>query len=174
MKPILTILLLAATALPAPGASFSANPTADAFVTTGPTGNLAGNNYGGAGALALSAAGLPQGQLQSVLQFDLAGAISSFNSTYGAGQWSIQSVTLQLSASPANNAIFNPSSAGVVGISWMQNDSWTEGTGSPAAPGASGITFLSLQNTFLSGGDENLGTFSFSGATSGAFTYSLG
>jgi hypothetical protein len=174
VNSIITLLFLIAASLAARAASFSTNPTADAFVTTGPSGNLSGNNYGAAGALALSAPGLPQGELQSVLQFNLGGALSSFNSTFGVGQWSIQSVTLLLTAAPANNTIFNPSSPGVFGISWMQNDSWTEGTGSPAAPGASGITFLSLQNTFLSAADENLGTFSFNGATSGAFTYSLG
>jgi hypothetical protein len=174
MKLIPTLFFLIAASLAVRGASFSANPTADAFVTTGPSGNLSGNNYGGGGAIALSAPGLLQGELQSVLQFNLSGALSSFNSTYGAGQWSIQSVSLQLSAVPANNALFNASAAGQFGISWLQNDSWTEGTGTPSAPGADGITFLSLQNTFRSAGDESLGTFRFSGATSGAFTYSLG
>ena len=174
MKPVLTLVLLAVASLTADAASFTANPTADAFVTTGPSGNLAGNNYGAAGAIALSAPGLPQGELQSVMQFNLSGALSSFNSTYGAGQWSIQSVSLQLSATTPNNAIFNTSAAGVLGISWMQNDSWTEGTGTASTPGASGITFANLQSTFLSAGDEPLGTFGFNGATSGTFNYSLG
>ena len=117
MNSITTLLFLIAASLAARAASFSTNPTADAFVTTGPSGNLVGNNYGAAGALALSAPGLPQGELQSVLQFNLGGALSSFNSTFGVGQWSIQSVTLLLTAAPANNTIFNPSSAGVFGIS---------------------------------------------------------
>ena len=38
--------------------SQSVNPVADTFVTTGPTGNLTGNNYGAAGALSVAAAGL--------------------------------------------------------------------------------------------------------------------
>ena len=54
----------------------------------------------------------------------------------------------------------------------MQNDSWTEGSGTPAIPGSSGITYSTL-NSFLSGADEAVGTFSFNGATSGAFTYNL-
>jgi hypothetical protein len=174
MRSHATLLFLTAASLVTPGASFSANPTADAFVTTGPTGNLSANNYGGAGSIALAAPGLPQGELQSVLQFNLGGAVSSFNSAFGVGQWSVQSVTLQLTAGAPNNAIFNTPAAGLFGISWMQNDSWTEGTGTPAAPGVSGITFASLQNTFMGAGDESLGTFGVSGATSGAFTYSLG
>jgi hypothetical protein len=153
-------------------ATFTLNPSADAFVTTGPSGNLANNNYGGAGAFGISAPGLAQGEFQSVLQFNLAGARSSFDSQFGVGGWSIQSVTLQLTAAAPNNAIFNSSAAGQFGLSWMQNDSWTEGTGTPQAPTTAGITFSSLNN-FMGNTDEALGTFSFNGATSGNFTYTL-
>jgi hypothetical protein len=173
MRLLLSLLLLAPTPLPAFAASFATNPSADAFVTTGPSGNLSGNNYGGSGAVSLSAAGLPQGELQSVLKFDSSGAVASFDSAFGAGQWTLQSVTLQLTATPANNSIFNTPAAGQFGIAWMQNDSWIEGSGTPGSPGATGITFNSLQSTFTGPGDEPLGTFSFSGATSGAFSYSL-
>jgi len=174
MKQLVSLIFLAAAPFATPAASFSMNPTADAFVTAGPSGNLSGNNYGGAGSMSIAAPGLAQGGAQSVLQFNLGGAVSSLNGTFGAGQWSIQSATLQLTAAQANNSIFNTPAAGQFGISWMQNDSWTEGSGTPAAPGATGITFTSLQNTFIGPGDENLGTFSFNGATSGAFTYLLG
>lgn len=174
MKLLFSLLLLAAMPLLASAASFSATPSADAFVTTGPSGNLSGNNYGGGGAISLSAPGLPQGELQSVLKFDPSGALSSFDSAFGAGQWTLESVTLQLSATAANNSIFNTPAAGQSGIAWMQNDSWTEGSGTPSSPGATGITWNSLQGTFIGAGDESLGTFSFSGATSGAFSYTLG
>ena len=156
------------------GATFSANPTLDALVTAGPSGNLANNNYGGAGSLSLSAAGLEMGELQSVLQFNVAGAVSAFNTQFGVGQWSIESVSLRLTAANANNPIFNSPAPGTFGISWMQNDSWQEGTGTPASPGATGVTFNSLQSTFIGPNDENLGMFTFNGATSGASTYTLG
>jgi hypothetical protein len=149
-------------------ATVNLNPISDAFVSSA---NPA-NNYGGGGAIAVSAAGLPKGELQSVLQFDLAGAKTSFDTTYGAGQWSVQSISLQLTASTPGNPIFNTSAAGQLAISWMQNDSWTEGTGTPAAPTTTGITWNSLPS-FLSGSDQALGTFTFSGATSGAFVYTL-
>ncbi len=163
------------SALPCQAATFTANPTMDAFVTTGPTGNLSGNNYGGAGVLVLaqSATNNPQGTFQSVLQFNVAGALSAFNTQFGAGQWTIQSVTLQLNASAPNNGIFNQNSgAGQFGISFMQNNSWTEGSGTPMAPTTSGITYNSLPG-FLSINNENLGTFSYNGATTGMSTYSL-
>ena len=166
-----SVLLGAASAL---GATFSTNPTMDALVTTGPTGNLVNNNYGGAGSLSLSAAGLEMGELQSVLQFNVAGAASSFNTQFGVGQWSIESVSLRLTAANANNAVFNSPASGAFSISWMQNDSWQEGTGTPASPGASGITFNSLQTMFIGPNDESLGMFTFNGATSSASTYTLG
>src|SRR5262245_59209715 len=168
-----TVALLAAiSGNPLQAATFSLNPAADAFVTTGPSGNLSANNYGGAGALVVAAGGLPQGEFQSVLQFNLAAAKSSFDSQFGSGQWTIQSVTLQLTAGAPSNPIFNASAAGQFAISWMQNDGWTEGSGTPMAPTLTGITFATL-SAFLGNTDEALGTFAYNGATSGNSTYSL-
>jgi len=76
-----------------------------------------------------------------VLQFNLASTLSMFDTTIGAGRWTLLFVGLQLNPTAPNDPIFNTSADGRFGISWMQNDSWTEGTGTPAAPGASGITF---------------------------------
>jgi hypothetical protein len=157
----------------ASAAAFSLNPSADAFVTTGPSGNLSNNNYGGAGALSVAAPGLSQGEFQSVLQFDLSAAKASFDGQFGVGQWTIQSVALQLTSASPNNAIFNGSAAGQFGVSWMQNDGWMEGAGTPQSPTTVGITFSSL-NSFLSSADERLGTFNFNGGTSGNSTYTLG
>lgn len=154
-------------------ASLSLNPSSDAFVTTGSSGNLSANNYGGAGALSIAAPGLAQGEFQSLLQFNLAGAKTSFDNQFGAGLWTIQSVTLQLSAAPPNNALFNASAAGSFTVSWMQNDSWLEGSGTPQSPSPTGISYSSL-NSFLSAADENLGTFSFAGGTNGSASYTLG
>jgi hypothetical protein len=174
---ILSIPILAAFSLfiapTSQAATFTLNPSADAFVTTGPTGNLSANNYGGAGALSVAAPGLAQGEFQSVLQFNFAAAKSSFDATFGAGQWTIQSISLQLTATAPNNAIFNGSSAGQFSMSWMQNDAWVEGSGTPTAPSPTGINFTTLQSTFISGADQSLGTFSFAGGTSGTATYNL-
>jgi len=156
-------------------ATFTVIPNADAFVATGPTGNLSGDNFGAAGALALSASGLPQGEFQTVMRFDLSSAFNSFNAQYGVGQWSIQSVSLQLTSSPHNNAIFNNIAVGQFGVSLMQNNSWTEGTGTGGIPTTDGISFNSLQNTYVNPSlDQGLGTFNFPGGSSGANTYSLG
>ena len=172
-RSLLLVCLPLTISNPSWAAFSSLNPSADAFVTTGPTGNLSNNNYGGAGALSIAAPNLSQGEFQAVLQFNLSSVKTAFDSQFGVGQWSIQSVSLQLTATAPNNAIFNPSAAGQFSISWMQNDGWTEGTGPPQAPTTTGLTFSTL-NTFLSPADETLGTFSFNGGTSGNSTYTLG
>jgi hypothetical protein len=154
-------------------ASFTINPSADAFVTTGPTGNLSGENYGGAGALSVAASGLANGEFQSVMQFSTSAAFNSFNTQFGVGQWTIQSVTLQLTATPNNNAIFNTTAAGQFNVTIMLNNSWTEGTGTPAMPTTDGITYNTLRSTYIGSSDQAAGTFSFNGASSGSAPYSL-
>lgn len=174
-KPALLALLLALAAPSVFAASVNLNPTMDALVTTGPTGNLSTSNYGSAGALAISAPGSSKGEFQSVMQFNLSSATSTFNSLYGAGAWTIQSITLQLNATP-NSAptFFNTTTAGQFNLSLMQNNSWTEGNGTPAAPSATGINFSTLQSTYINNAtDQALGTFSFGGNTSGMNTYTL-
>lgn len=155
-------------------ATFSTAPIADAFVTPGANGSLSSSNFGAAGALAIAASGLPQGEFQSVIKFDLSGARSSFDAQFGAGWWSVQSVTLQLTATPHSNPIFNNIAAGQFGVSLLQNDSWVEGTGNGGVPSSDGISFTSLQNTYLNNTtDQALGAFNFGGGSSGANSYSL-
>ena len=169
--PAVTILLVA---LAASGASVSTDALSDAFVATGPTGNLSGDNFGSAGALAISAGALPKGEFQSVVQFDLSAARNSFDSQFGAGLWTAESVTLRLTASPHSNSIFNDIAAGQFSVSLMQNNSWMEGTGTGGTPTTDGISFNSLQSTYINNAlDQPLGTFTFSGGISGANTYEL-
>jgi hypothetical protein len=54
----------------------------------------------------------------------------------------------------------------------MQNDTWEEGNGAPTTPDTNGVNWNTLP-TFLSAGDQSLGVFNFSGATTGAASYSL-
>lgn len=155
-------------------ATFSTTAFSDAFVATGPTGNLSNNNYGGGGALGLAAPNLPLGEFQTVLQFNLTSVRNSLDAQYGAGSWTVQSISLQLTASPHNNAIYNEIAPGQFNASLMQNNSWVEGTGTAGTPAANGITFNTLQGTYINNAlDQPLGTFSFGGTTSGANSYSL-
>jgi hypothetical protein len=180
--PILAISMALLLTASAPAALFTLTaPTQDAFVSASAANSA--NNYGGAGALAVSGSARSKGEFDSVLQYNFAAAKASFDSTFGAGQWVIDGISLQLTAAAPGNSVFNGfgegaggtniNFAGQVGVSWMQNDSWTEGTGTPGAPTATGITYSTL-SSFQSGADQSLGTFAFGGGTSGSFNWNLG
>ena len=150
-------------------------PTQDSFVRSlDPT-----HNYGAAGALAVSgsiatnSSGINNGLLDSFLQFNVSGAVSSFNTAFGVGQWTITGITLGVMAQPPNNTIFNYSS-GAFAVNWMANNAWTEGIGTPASPTSTGITYSQESSLLNSNVDEALGTFNYGGATSGRMNLSLG
>src|ERR1700685_2540826 len=118
------------------------NPAIDAFVRSAdPT-----HNYGAAGALAVSgsiatnSASINNGLLDSFLQFNVSSTVSSFNTAFGVGQWTIAGITLGVTAMAPNNPVFNYGS-GTFAVDWMANNAWTEGTGTPASPGNTGITY---------------------------------
>jgi hypothetical protein len=151
------------------------NTTADAFLAAGSPNNPVGSdltslNFGGAGTLAIAPASSSKGQFDSVIKFNLAGAVSQFNTTYGAGNWQITSLTLQLASnfgtqgSQPNNNIFNTINAGSFGINWLSYDNWAEGTGggmgSPGYPTTSAVSFNSISALF-SGAHDSLGTYAY-------------
>jgi hypothetical protein len=137
-------------------------PNADAFVRAlDPT-----HNYGGAGALEASGSsstntvnGGATGQADSFLRFDVSGVVGSFNSTFGVGNWAVTNAVLQLTevANP-NNAVFG-SGLGGFEVRWIATNGWVEGTGTPAAPGNTGIVFNDEAN-LLAAGQDSLGTYS--------------
>lgn len=151
-------------------------PVADSFVRSlQPT-----QNYGAAGALSISGSiatnptsGLQEGLLDSFLQFNVSSAVTSLNSSFGAGQWTISSVTLALTASSANNADFNYGT-GQFEVSWIGNNSWLEGTGTPNSPTTNGITYAQEPSILNSNVDESLGTFTYNGATNGQVKLTFG
>lgn len=126
-------------------------------------------NYGAAGGLAVSgaaavnAAGQARGRVQSILRFEAGAAVTAFDAAYGSGNWTITSVSLEVTeiAMP-NNPIFAVG-AGDFAISWTSGDLWSEGPGSPQAPTigvGDEVTWNSL--TALIGGSTvvPLGSFS--------------
>jgi hypothetical protein len=151
-------------------------PAADAFVRSlQPT-----QNYGAAGALSVSGSiatnptsGLQEGLLDSFLQFNVAADVSTFNTAFGVGQWTISGVTLALTAQSANNADFDYG-PGAFEVRWIGNNSWLEGTGTPASPTTNGISYAQESSILNSNVDESLGTFNYNGATSGQVKLGLG
>jgi hypothetical protein len=146
------------------------NDVADAFLASGsalnPKGsNLTANNYGGAGALAIAPSTATNGEFDSVLMFNTATAVSTLNTEYGAGNWSISGLTLSLAGTPGTqgapppNNIFNAINSGVFDIDWTPDVSWVEGTGNPNAPSPTGVNFNSI-STLLQG-SQSLGSYTF-------------
>ncbi len=176
-RPRILFLFCLGALLPASvwAASVTLPTFADAFVTSAHP----SNNYGAAGALEISAPGSPAGELQTLLQFDLSSAVTTFNSAFGAGQWSVDSITLQLGTNfgtqnqSPGNAVFNNINAGLFKIDLLANNNWAEGGGTPMSnivpsnPPVNGATFGSL-GSLESGSDVTLTNASTLGNT---FTY---
>ena len=107
-------------------------------------------NFGGAGTLAISPASSLKGEFQSVVKFNLSNAVALFNTNFGAGNWTITAISLQLTSNyevagvQPNNPIFNTISGGQFVIEWLSNDAWAEGTGNPRAPTTDGVTYDSI------------------------------
>ena len=165
---VFTILIVASAVSRAYPATQSVTPVADAFVRA----VAADSNFGGAGAVVIAPPALSNGEHQGLMRFDLAPVKSAFDAQFGAGNWSVTSASLRLMTTPASSGNFNPNAAGPVSVSWMQSDAWAEGTGTPGAPTTDGVTFNTLPS-FLSAGDQPMGTINFPGGNSGANTYSL-
>lgn len=181
-----TIVPISVSALDTPGTV----ATADAFVTAGsadPNAGLPNGNYGGAGALMISPAGSAKGEIESLLKFNLASTKTTFDTAFGAGNWVITGVKLQLGTNTGIagtqpiNAIFNTIQGGLFGFDWLANDNWGEGTGNPmnpffpSNPPVDGVTFNSL-SSLLSAADRSLGinTYTPPGTNTGpAVPYTL-
>lgn len=168
----IAILLFIWPSLSEAQVTYTMTTSEDAFLATGssniPAGSdLTGLNFGAAGTLAISPPSAVKGEFQSVLEFNLAGAVTLFNATYGTNGWSITGISLELTSNygtsgvQPNNSIFNVIGGGNFVIEWLSNDDWIEGTGTPNLPTTDGVTYDSLPD-LLSGRHEILCTNSYS------------
>jgi hypothetical protein len=170
---------------------FTSSTTADianAFVTDGSTNNASPNdNYGAAGALMVAGTNATNGPFLSLVEFNLSGAVTQFNAQYGVGNWTITGASITLAGNAATqgvgagNTIFPTINAGGFNITWMQNDSWTQGTGTPGSPevpsqGSTDVTYNNLLSTFETPGtDELLGSYTYTPPGNNvAVTWNLG
>jgi len=146
----------------------------DAFLANGSAANPGCNtncanlNFGSAGTLAIAPASSLKGQFDSVVQWNTAGAAAQFDSVFGAGNWQITKIALNLASNfgdqgeQPNNGNFNTINAGQFNVQWISTDDWIEGTGSGmgVAPGTPpSVTFANKATTLLSGTSAPLGTF---------------
>lgn len=162
------ILLLGTGCCACAQITYTGITTADAFLPTGSPNNpigtdLTGLNLGGAGTLAVAPTTSSNGEVQSVIRFDLSSAVTLFDSTYGTNNWIITGISLKLTSNygtagvQPNNPIFDPITGGKFVIEWLSNNDWTEGTGTPNLPTTDGVSYDSLPE-LLSGPHEILCT----------------
>lgn len=103
-----------------------------------------------------------------MIKFNLAGAVTQSNSTYGAGNWQVTGLSLSLNSNfctqgaQPSNVLFNSANGGNFNIQWLSNDSWVEGTnggtGGSGFPTTTAVRFQSIPSV-LSGPTASLGTF---------------
>jgi hypothetical protein len=165
MKLTKTLLFAATCLLPFAGKAGSYtinNSTADAFLSAAnPT-----LNFGGAGTLAIAPASAPKGEFDSVVMFNTAAAFNQFNSTYGAGNWTVTGITLSLasnfgtSGAIPNSSLLNTVEGGNFGIDWLGYNNWVEGSGGGNGAANGAVSFNSI-STLFSAGSDSLGAFTY-------------
>jgi hypothetical protein len=148
--------------------TYSGTTSADAFLATGSPTNpegadLTGLNFGAAGLLVVAPASSTNGEFQTVMKFNLANAVGLFNTNYGAGNWAITGISLNLASNNGtngtqpDNAMFPVVAGGQFVIEWLSDDAWVEGTGKPNQTTTDGVTYNSLPD-LLSGAREIVST----------------
>lgn len=172
-QPLKYALLLAAglpAAVSATPVTVSQKVEADTYVSSGqPT-----VNFGSMGAMMIAVPTAAQARTEeSLIRFNTAAIKTAFDADYGAGNWTITSITLSLfsnystaGAQPGNSS-FNKIAAGGFELDWLSYDSWVEtaitwNTLSTVLPGTGGNTSASL------------GTFNWAADGSASQIWSLG
>ena len=138
-------------------------------------------NYGNAGTYAIASGSLSQGEYDSVLMFNTAAAFSQFNTTYGAGNWTITGVTLSLASNFGTNGAtpgsqFNKISGGNFNIDLLSDNNWSGGNGGGTGILATGneVSF-NYESTLLGSPYDSLGTFTFTPPGNNTYAnYALG
>lgn len=127
-------------------------PVADTYVNAADP----ETNFGSYGALQLTGANNGKGQMSALLAFDLGAAAAAFDTSFGAGQWTIASAVLSLGTNfgqqgiQPNNTRFAAINAGFFEVTWLKQDGWSE----------TGLTYSGLSG-YVSQEDVSLGVFGF-------------
>lgn len=92
----------------------------------------AGGAGGVQGSRAITNTGGNATPANEVFHFDIGSAVDSLNASYGAGNWTVDNVTLSFNSSYAtqNNSRFGVGS-GTFDILWVENDNWRQSAGTP-------------------------------------------
>src|SRR5436190_5612179 len=124
-------------------ASVTVTPDADTFMRSAtPT-----NNFGGAGAIAVSGSAAVNGNneqnglFDSLIRFSMTNVVASLDMSLGSHDWLIYRARLHLTEVGAPvSSIFNRG-VGVFEIRRLATNEWIEGTGIPIEPTTDGVTW---------------------------------
>lgn len=178
---------LAWSALPAMASTtVSTEATSDTFLTNDT--RYINSNMSSYGAMMISAPltdtvqGISQARtMETLVAYNTASAKASFDATYGVGMWEVTDVKVKFYTNfdiigvPANNNQFNVPAAGAFNLAYFANDSWFN----PATAGATGLSNSNLTwNSVYGGGtytglftgEQNLGTYTYTGGTTNGTT----
>jgi len=131
-------------------------------------------NFGTLGAMEIAAPTTAQNRTEeTLLQFDTSAIESGFNTAYGAGNWTITSVTLQLFSNVATagtqpaNSIFNKIAVGGFELDWLSDNNWSQ----------TAITYNNISSVLPGTGGNtsaSLGDFNYLANGAGSTTWTLG
>jgi hypothetical protein len=155
-------------------ASVTVTPDADTFIRSAtPT-----NNFGGAGAIAVSGSAAvnennqQNGLFDSLLRFSMTNVVVSLDTSLGSHDWLIYRARLHLAEVGAPvSTIFNRG-VGTFELRWLAANEWIEGTGIPIEPTRDGVTWNDVASLLDPAKDVSLGQFTNSGVD-GGLTMSL-
>jgi hypothetical protein len=166
----LVCLMVLPPTLTAQTFTYSQRVEADTFVSSGQP----NANFGTLGAMEIAAPTTAQPRTEmALLGFDTSAMQASFNVQYGAGNWAVTGVTLQLFSNVAlagqqpNNSSFNRIAAGGFEFDLLGNNNWNE----------SSLTWNTLP-TILPGNNNNntltsLGVFNWDATGAASSVWSL-
>jgi len=153
----------------AQAASVTITPDADTFIRSAtPT-----NNFGGAGAIAVSGSAAlnennqQNGLFDSLLRFSMTNVVASLDMSLGSHDWLIYRARLHLTEVGAPvSSIFNRG-VGVFEIRRLASNEWVEGTGIPIEPSTDGVTWNEVASLLDPAKDVSLGQFTNTGMDGG-------
>ena len=165
MTKIIILLLAASACCRSQTATVAVNPEADAYVwSEGPT-----NNYGGAGAIAISGAaavnetGQQNGSYDSLIRFPMSNAVAVLDAALNTHDWLVLRATLSLTELGAPPYPGFNRGVGAFEVRWIASGNWIEGTGIPKGPTMDGVAWNDLPSILNAMSDASLGQFTNSG-----------
>jgi len=153
---------LGSTAVRAQSVRFGVAPTEDTFVREALPDATFGQSdlLNVSGAEARNGLGAMQGVHETCMKFDLSEAVAQFDAQFGAGDWEIDSIAIDVvEVGQPESALFNRG-AGSFNVNWVSDDEWAEGTGQPSDVGivsGNDLSFNAAQQRLADAQMQNLG-----------------